>query len=448
MTDLPTPPWSAAAEASLLSAMMIDSQAVPEARSTVSELDFYTEAHRRIFRAIANLHDRGEATDVVTVGETLRATGELDASGGMEFLADLIDRVPNVSSVASHARIIRDLSRLRRLIQACRESIRDAMDRGGDAEAVLHQAEARILNATDASYRPAYRHVREGVQDALAMIARANASKDGVVGLRTGLPTLDGMLSGFEPGLLTVLAARPSMGKSALGWGCAESAARDGHGVAIASYEMSAGQLARRGLSKGAGISSHKIRRAYLDDGDYKEIALAAALLSELPIWIDEHPAQSVEALRADVRRQISKAPIDLVIVDYLQQMTGPGQNRNNEVEHISRGLKRMARDLGVHVLALAQLSRGVEHRRPPRPMLSDLRDSGAVEQDADTVLMLWRPEVYFDDKTPNEQRAKWQGRGELIVAKQRDGETGTIRLNWDGPTMTFSESQDIRGAT
>ena len=193
---------------------------------------------------------------------------------------------------------------------------------------------------------------------------------------------------------------------------------------------------------------TEEMKRLLIATGDSrKEIALAAALLSELPIWIDEHPAQSVEALRADVRRQISKAPIDLVIVDYLQQMTGPGQNRNNEVEHISRGLKRMARDLGVHVLALAQLSRGVEHRRPPRPMLSDLRDSGAVEQDADTVLLLWRPEVYFDDKTPNEQRAKWQGRGELIVAKQRDGETGTIRLNWDGPTMTFSESQDIRGA-
>jgi len=250
------------------------------------------------------------------------------------------------------------------------------------------------------------------------------------------------MTAGLEAGGLTILAARPAMGKSAIAWQFGEHAAMDGHHVLIASYEMSGGQLGRRGLSRLAHIDADRIRRGQLDKSEWAALAKAGERLAALPIWIDDYPPHEIEPLRSQIHRHKTRHDVGIVVVDYLQQMSGPNGsgNRNNEVEHISRGLKRMARELGVHVLALAQLSRGVEHRNPPRPVLSDLRDSGAIEQDADNVLLLWRPEYYFRDDTPDEARAKFQGRAELIVAKQRDGRTGNIWMTWEAPRLRFTE--------
>lgn len=431
-------PWSQEAEVAALSEMLQDPDAVTDVRGILTAGDFFRSGHRRIYGAIVALWDAGRATDIVSVVEALKDRGELEEAGGVDYVSSLLGSVP-AGNAAHHSRIVRDKARLRRFIRACQESVKDAVE-GGDPEFILRQAEARILAATELDGgRGGYRPVGDAVHDALCMIERAAEAKDGIVGIPTGFRELDQKLSGLEPGLLTVLAGRPSMGKSAMAWVMAEHAARVGHGVSVASYEMSGGQLARRGLAGSTGIDSYRLRRAHLDPEDHEALGHAASDLSGLPVWIDEHPGQTIEAVTADVRRLKARASVDFVVVDYLQQMRGRGQNRNNEVEHIARGLKRMARDLDVHVLVLAQLNRAVEHRTPPRPVLSDLRDSGAVEQDADTVLLLWRPERYFDENTSLDARAKWEGRAELIVAKQRDGETGTIHLAWNGKILRFT---------
>lgn len=438
------PPFSLEAETAVLGALLVDPECAADVRAVVEPSDFYREANRRLLPAMLDVIEEAGRVDVIGLADRLKASGELDAVGGFEYLSALIDAVPSAANVEYHARIVRDKASLRRLIEACHSTIRDAME-GESAKVVLHEAEARFLTATErAAPADGFRPASHAVEAAMTMIHRAAESRGGVVGIRSGIPSLDDKTAGFEPGGVTVLAARPAMGKSAMAWQFAERAAMDGEGVLVASYEMGAGQLGRRGLARLSHVDSNRIRRGDMTREEWSALSEAGKRLAGLPIWINDRPPHQVETLRSMIHRHRRTHPARLVIVDYLQQMSGPKSgNRNNEVEHISRGLKRMAMELDVHVIALAQLSRGVEHRSPPRPVLSDLRDSGAIEQDADNVLLLWRPEYYFDDTTPPDARAKWGGKAELLLAKQRDGETGKVRLVWDGPHLIFTEHDD-----
>jgi len=439
VTDTPLVPWSEDAEVSVLGALIIDPDAIDDVRTELDERDFYRDGHRAIFTALGELRDGGSATDPVSLVERLKACGDLQRAGGVEYVSTLIDAVPSSASAMYHARIVRDHATRRRLIVACQETQRRAIE-AADTDELFAEAEGMLLEATARRRGRSPRPIANAVTEAIASVERASESPDGITGVRTGIPKLDWLTTGLDRGGLTVLAGRPSMGKSALGWQFAEYAAGRRSGVFLASYEMADAQLGKRALSRLSGVDSSQLRRGRLSAEEWRAIGDAATRLSQLPIAVCDHPPHTVEGLRSMTARHVRTTPTELVVVDYIQQMSGKGQNRNAQVEHISRALKRMAVELEVHVLALAQLNRGVEHRSPPRPMLSDLRDSGAIEQDADNVLLIWRPEYYFDDSTPDEAYAKWQGRAELILAKQRDGETGTIPLEWDAPRLRFTQ--------
>lgn len=434
-------PHDLQAEVSVLTELLLD----PEASTSLRPDDFYAERHRIVYEAIATLKANGDGITILTVLNHLKAERQTEAAGGVEYVSSLIDGMP--TGIKHHAAIVREKAQLRRLIHVCQDSIADAME-GQKATDVFLATERRLLDVTETRQtQDGFRPVSEAVMAGLEMIERAGASEDGMLGIPSGIPLLDWMTGGFEAGCLTILAARPAMGKSALAWQFAERFGIDGHGSVIASYEMGSGQLGRRGLSRGSRIDASRVKRGKLEQNEWQKLGEAASRISGLPIFINEYPPHEIEQLRSQVQRHMTKHDVKAVLVDYLQQMSGPsGGNRNNEVEHISRGLKRMARELDVHVIALAQLSRAVERRSPPRPMLSDLRDSGAIEQDADNVLLLWRPEEYFDETTPNEARSKWMGMAELIVSKQRDGETGAVLLEWHGPTLTFKPHDNRNG--
>jgi replicative DNA helicase len=431
-------PWSYDSEVVVLGAAFLDPEAVSEVQGMLTPDMFFRDAHRMLWRSIVGLHNQGEALDIVAVVDRMGADAE--RAGGLEYAAQLMTMAASAANVRYHARVVRGKADLRRLIEACRTTVSDALEDGADPEAVVQLAEERIMGPSQRHTASDYVQASQSVMEAMEYIEEAQRSPDGITGMRTGFPWLDKLTGGLRKGDLTILAARPAMGKSAMGWQFARNTALLGPHVAIASYEMSRARLFHRGLAAEAGINSHRLRTGDLAVDDHRRIAEAAGKLSRMPIHIQYPPPRTVEALRSDLRRLKRKHPVDLFVVDYLQQMDGRGQNRNNQVEHISRNLKRIATDMDVAVVALAQLSRGVEHRQPPRPMLSDLRDSGAIEQDADNVLLLWRPEEYFDDTTPVEQYDRWRDKGELIVAKQRDGETGRVILGWDGPTTSFRE--------
>lgn len=438
MTQIPTAPSAIPSEVSVLGALLIDPKAIPEVRAQLDPADFFRAVHGRIYRAACALWDRSVAVDVVTLDAELREDPSYVEEGGLEYLAELVDAVPTAANVGYHARTVRDKAARRRLIDAAKRTIHEAHESVHDADTVLAEAVQRVLGSSKPVAGSGYVSIGDAMLDAMAEIEEEVNSQDGdarTFGVHTGIPKLDRLTRGMRAGDLTVLAARPSMGKTALAVQLAIHAARQGRSVLVASLEMSRRQIVRRGIASYGRLDV--MHAATQPDG---KLARAATDVSRLPIRIDDNPGETIHRLRAGIMRAAATGAPDLIVVDYLQLMESDGENRNQQISQVSRGLKRLARETNAHVIALSQLSRNVEHRTPPRPVLSDLRDSGAVEQDADVVLLLWRPEYYFDDKTSNEQRAKWQNKGELILAKQRNGPTGTVALYWDPPSMTFSE--------
>lgn len=429
------PPWSNEAEICVLGAALISEQAIAEAASVVSADDFFREAHRRIFRAALDLWRNGTTVDVVTLAAKLRTTGELEGVGGLEYLAEVVDLVPTAANVAYHARLILETATLRRIADAGHRMALSALSGEASSSDVLAESHARLL-AVRRDVGRGYVHAGD---DMLSVMAEIEAEATESRGLATGLPALDRMTNGLQPGDLIVLAARPSMGKTAMGMQFALHAAKRGNRALVASLEMSRSQLIKRGL---AGLAKMPVAYAIQTPERSAKLAEAATRLSRLPILIDDRPGDKLDSLRAGVLRAAAKNPPALLMIDYLQLLEGVGENRTQQVGSISRGLKLLARELNCPVLVLSQLSRKVEDRSPPRPVLSDLRDSGAIEQDADVVLLLWRPEYYFDEKTKDEVRTKWAGRAELIVAKQRNGDVGKVRMIWDAPTTTFTEEE------
>ncbi len=429
-----TPPFSMEAETAVLGGMLIDREAVTRAVEILNDGMFYREANRRLYRAMIRLFERGDVIDVITVSEELKKTSELDASGGFDYLGQLVDAVPTAANLEYHARIVRDKALLRRLVEQSSQIIRDVYDQGErDVDEILDQAEARIFQVAESHKREGFVWIKEILWSAFEHIERLQESSTGITGVATGFPDLDRMTTGLQKGDLCIVAARPSMGKTALALNVAANAAISNNiPVAIFSLEMSSEQLVQRLLCAEGRIDAQKLRRGRLSQEEHQRLAAAAGHLNTAPIWIDDQPGSNVLEIRAKARRLQSELRSDgkdlgMIVIDYMQLMSGAGQaeSRVQEVSQISRGLKALARELEVPLVALSQLSRGPEQRTDKRPMLSDLRESGSIEQDADVVMFLYRPEYY----APAEKREELEGKAELIVGKQRNGPTGVLQL-------------------
>ncbi|MFQ5888787.1 MAG: replicative DNA helicase [Gemmatimonadota bacterium] len=436
-------PWSEEAEISVLSAMLIDGDAVARAVEVVDETAFYRPANRRVFQAMMRLYSRGEVIDAVTLSDDLKSAGELESAGGMSYLAQLVDAVPTGANVEYHCRILRDKALLRRLIESATDIIQDAYQApAGEVEEALDRAEQRIFQIAQASQRAGFVWIKEILWPAFERIEELQRTPGAVTGVPTGFPRLDELTAGFQSSDLIVVAGRPSMGKTALALNFAQHAAIEHEiPVAIFSLEMAKESLVQRLLCAEGRVDSGHLRRGRLQDDEYARLATAAGHLNTAPIWIDDTPAISALEVRAKARRLAAEVELGLIVVDYLQLMIGPreAENRQQEISAISRALKAVAKELGVPLIALSQLSRAPEQRTDHRPVLADLRESGAIEQDADLVLFVYREEVYRKE-TVDEMGESIEGRAELIVGKQRNGPTGSVPLYFHKQYTLFEQ--------
>ncbi|MDT8341824.1 MAG: replicative DNA helicase [Longimicrobiales bacterium] len=442
------PPYSEEAEWSVLGGMLLDRDAVARAVELLDASMFFREAHRRIYRSMTRLFERGDVIDVVTLQDDLRRTDELDSVGGLDYLAELMDAVPTAANIEYHARIVREKALLRRLIDASQEIVRDAFAPGERAvEEILDRAEARIFQVAQSHEREGFVRIKDLLWPTFEEIERLQESGSPVTGIGSGFADLDRMTTGLQKGDLVIVAARPSMGKTSWVMNVAATAAIEHRRpVAIFSLEMSKQQLLKRLLSAEGRIDAQHLRRGGMTAEDHKRLATAAGHLNNAPIWIDDSPGLSVLEIRAKSRRlvadiQAGGEELGLIVIDYLQLMGGErAESRVQEVSQISRGLKALARELDVPVVALSQLSRAPEQRNDKRPMLSDLRESGSIEQDADVVMFLYRPEYYFGPVDSDGNSI--EGVAELIVSKQRNGPTGTVPLYFHKAYTRFDSLQ------
>ncbi len=421
------PPQSIEAEEAVLGGVLVDNRALDQAVEILNPEDFYREAHRRIFMALIDLDERGEPSDVITITEALKRRGDLDSVGGAAAVAELVDRTSTSSNVGFYAKIVRDKSILRRLVETGSDIAQRASAGASDVGELLDQAEQGVLDIANKRMRP-FARLEEIIVTTVGQIEEMYKNPDALTGIPTGLIELDKLTSGFQPADLIILAGRPSMGKSALATNIGQyAAAHTGKAVGLFSLEMSKESLVMRMLCGQARIDSSKIRTGTLSDEDFPRLAMAAGELADLPFYIDDSPGLSALELRAKARRlkrENEERGIGLIIVDYLQLMHAHRQtdNREQEISLISRSLKALAKELSVPVIALSQLNRAVESRADKRPMMSDLRESGAIEQDADLIAFVYRDDFY-NKASPD------QGVAEVIIAKQRNGATGTARL-------------------
>jgi replicative DNA helicase len=435
------PPQSIEAEESVLGGILLDNNALDRAIELIIAEDFYREAHRRIFRAIIDLSERHEPVDLVTLSDALRSRNELQDIGGAAYLAELAERVPTAANVAYYARIVKDKAILRSLISTTTEIALKSYEAPSDVESFLDEAEHQIFQLSERKTRPSFFRVRDIVVESMKAVEQLYERQELVTGVPSGFVDLDKKTAGLQPGDLVIVAGRPSMGKTAFALNIAQYAALEAKsGVAVFSLEMSKEQLVLRMLCSEARVDQSKVRAGFAAQRDYPKLAIAAERLSETPIYIDDTPALSVLELRAKARRlkREREANLGLVIVDYLQLMRGHAtDSREQEISSISRSLKALAKELSLPVIALSQLNRAVESRADKRPLMADLRESGAIEQDADVIMFLYRPWVY-DPKNADEREA------EVIIAKQRNGPTGTVPLTFFAEYTRFdNRAQD-----
>jgi len=434
------PPYAEDAEQAVISAMMMDRNAIVRAIEFVDDTMFYREAHRRLFRAILSLNERGSVVDVLTLANELSLRGELEASGGKDYLGQLVDAVPTSANVEYHARIIREKALVRRLIETSTEIITSAYEGKSTSHDLLDAAEQRIFQINQTRKAEGFHRIKELLWQAMEKIEELSRHGENVTGVPSGFDDLDKLTLGFQPSELTIVAARPSMGKTAFVLNVAQNAAYYGKTpVAVFSLEMAKEQLVTRMLAAEGWVDAQKLRSGKLSDDDFRNLAKASGILGTLPIWIDDTPGLSVLEIRSRSRRLKAENNVGLIIIDYLQLIQGPAdsESRQQEVSYISRSLKILARELEVPVICLSQLSRGPEQRtgENKRPQLSDLRESGAIEQDADVVMFLYRPEYYegtHDDRGEPRRLADGtplDGLAEVIIGKQRNGPTDTVRM-------------------
>jgi replicative DNA helicase len=437
---LKLPPHSLEAEQSVLGGLLLDNEAADKVGDVLADADFYSEAHRLIYQHILRLAADGKPADVVTVSESLASSQKLDYVGGLTYLGALVGNVPTAANIRHYAQIVRDRSILRQLAATAGDIADTAYNPlGRSAKEVLDQAEAKVLHIAEQGSRGAQQIVTigtllAGVVDRIEVLYNRDDPSD-VTGVPTGFADLDRMTSGMQPGDLVVVAGRPSMGKTSLALNIGEHVAlAAGLPVVVFSMEMGASQLALRLIGSVGRLDQHKLRTGRLAAEDWEKLTTSLGRLNEAPILIDETPALNAIEVRSRARRLMKTyGKLGLVIVDYLQlmQATTTGENRATEISEISRSMKSLAKELKVPVMALSQLNRSLEQRPNKRPVMSDLRESGAIEQDADVILFIYRDEVY----NPETQD---KGVAEIIIGKQRNGPIGTVRLTFLGEYTRF----------
>jgi replicative DNA helicase len=440
-----TAPWSNEAEQAVLGAMLLDQDAALRSAELLDDSMFYREPHRRLYRAMIALTEHRTVIDHVTLRDELLRRNELDAVGGTAYLAELLESVPTAANVEYHCRIIKEKAVLRRLIEASTQIVAEAYDGQLTANELLDAAESRIFTISQQRGQEGFTRLKEMLWPTMERIETLQKSGQKVTGVPSGFVDLDDKTTGFQRSELVIVAARPSMGKTAFCLNIATHAAIEGGaGVAIFSLEMSKEALVQRMLCAEAMVDSQRVRQGLLQDSDYTRLARAAGVLQNAAIWIDDTPALTLLEMRSKARRLKADNEVSLVILDYLQLMRTAerAESRVQEISEISRSLKALARELEVPVIALSQLSRASEQRGGDRkPILSDLRDSGAIEQDADLVLFIHRPEMYEGpvDKDGN----SLEGKAEAILAKHRNGPTGTIPLVFHKAFTRFDSFSD-----
>mgnify|MGYP001397857027 FL=1 len=419
------PPQALEAEEAVLGAMLTSKEAVSRGLEILTSDHFYKDSHRRIFESMNNLFDDGEPIDAVSVINELKKRKQLDASGGAYFLTGLADSVPTSANIDYYAQIVLEKASLRKLISVASDLSSDAFNDEHGLEDILDKAEQRIFSISQGRLKGKFQQLSPVLQETFEQLDKIHQKPGSVTGVPTGLTDLDEITSGFQDGELIIVAGRPSMGKTALALTFARNAAVE-HDIPIGifSLEMSNSQLAMRLLTSEARVDSHLVRTGKLPNEQWKNLSLSVGKLADAPIYLDDTPAMGITELRAKSRRLKAEKDIQLIMVDYLQMMHGgsSSESRQQEISQISRSLKALAKEISVPVVALSQLSRAPEARSDHRPQLSDLRESGAIEQDADVVMFLYRKWVYSRDE---EDRRK----AEIIVSKQRNGPTGTVPL-------------------
>ena len=424
-----TLPHNLEAEKGVLGAVLINNHAFNQATEVISAEDFFRDAHRRIFDKMIGLSERSLPIDLITLKDELTRSGELDDVGGPAHISSLTDGVPRSANVEHYARIVKERSTLRRLIQSATEVLARAYDAEEDADVLLDEAERSIFQIAENRMRSGFVKVGDLVDSGYQLIEKLQEQRGLVTGVPSGFTALDEMTSGFQRSDLVIVAARPAMGKTSFVLNMALNAACNaGKSIGIFSLEMSKEQLFIRMLTSEARVDAHRFRGGYLGEQDYARLVQAFARLHEANVFIDDTPSAGILEMRAKCRRLKMEHGLDMIVVDYLQLMQGRGrfESRQQELASISRALKILAKELDVPILALSQLSRATETRADHRPQLSDLRESGALEQDADVVMFIFRPEMYPVDGQVDPET---EGVAEIIIGKQRNGPTGTAKL-------------------
>jgi replicative DNA helicase len=432
------PPQAPEAEMSLLGAMIHDGQVVGEIMQILqTSADFASQSHVAIYDALVHLYDEHQQVDIVQLNQRLKDLGLLEKLGGTEYLVELAESVPSQAGAEYWAQIVRDKAVLRRLIEVSGKVLHDAYTNAASATEQVEEAEQAIFQLAQQGGAQDATELKVLLQDLYAQLEDQEGRH--ITGIESGFVDLDEKTSGLQNGEMIIVAGRPSMGKTALAVNIAEHAAVNRkQPTVIFSLEMSKQQLAQRLLCSRSSVDSHRLRRNMLSADDFAELAATVGELSEAPLYVDDTPGLSITVLRAKARRMASRHDIKLVIVDYMQLMSGPGEARQQEVSNISRGIKALARELNVPVICLSQLNRAAESREGHRPRMSDLRESGSIEQDADVVMMVHREEYYHDREWAAANPDK-VGVAELIITKQRNGPTGTIDLHFDARTTRFN---------
>ncbi len=442
------PPHAIEAEAAVLGSMLLDPRMIGEVVQIITgPEDFYSDRHAAIYQACVGLYDAGDDFDIVHLNQSLRDAGLLEQVGGVDYLIELSQSVPSPTSAPYYASLVRDKALVRRLVDAGGQILHDAFNKSGSVDELLDAAEQAIFQIADKKIGAEASDLGGLLQE---LYSRLEAMEgQGLTGLETGYFELDDITSGLQNGEMIIIAARPSMGKTALALNIAEHVGVvTGQPVAVFSLEMSRHQLAQRLLCSRGRVDSHKLRRNMLGPDEYARLAAEVGKLKDAPIHIDDSPGLTLLQLRAKARRLVARHDIKLVVVDYLQLMSFPGaESRQVEVSQLSKGIKALARELGVPVICLSQLNRGPEAREGHKPRMSDLRESGSIEQDADVVMMLHREEYYHNEPEWADENPDLVGLAELIIVKQRNGPTGTVKMQFDGTTTRFNNHTPAHNA-
>tara|TARA_B110000263_G_scaffold64234_1_gene55442 strand:+ start:2749 stop:4116 length:1368 start_codon:yes stop_codon:yes gene_type:complete len=427
LNELLAQPQALEAEQAVLGSMLTTKEAVSKSMQWLTADHFYKTAHERIYACMIDLFEKGEPVDTISVVDRLKKKNELESVGGVFYITGLAESVPTTANVEHYSKIVLEKHLLRTLIKVSHDVSKDAFEDSQDVDQILDSAESAIFNISEKRLRGGFKHIDPILHHAFEELDKIASKPGSVTGVASGLMDLDDITSGFHPGELIIVAGRPGMGKTALALSMGRNAAVLGKtGVGMFSLEMANHQLAMRLLCAEGRVDSHLVRTGKLPKSQWKNLSIAVGSLAEAPIYLDDTPGMSVLEVRAKARRLKAEKNVGLIIVDYLQLMSGPkgSESRQQEISQISRSLKNLAKEIDLPVIGLSQLSRAVESRSDRRPQLSDLRESGAIEQDADVVIFLYRPWVYTQEEDD-------RGKAEIIVAKQRNGPTGIVQATF-----------------